>query len=174
MARRKGRRSFGSMRQLPSDRRVPKPPSSASHSGRSATRASSLKDPRSVRPTAAVRCAEVRSASRPAGHSESGWSDDVSADVERTPDSTSSSQNLPHVFGSQPPRSPATKEPKSVVGRIRRSRPRPPRNRRGRGYPPASPLYQHPRSAVVRAASSRERSSRRRRRCRMGGRSCCR
>jgi MerR, DNA binding len=56
---------------------------------RSAIRASSIRDPRSVRPTAAVRCAEVRSASRPAGHSESGWSDEVSADVERTPDTTS-------------------------------------------------------------------------------------
>jgi hypothetical protein len=50
--------------------------------------------PRPVRPTAAVRCAKVRSASRPADHSESGWSDNVSADVERTPDSTSSSENL--------------------------------------------------------------------------------
>jgi hypothetical protein len=72
---------------------------------RSAIRACSLRDPRPVRPTAAVRCAEVRSASRPAGHSESGWSDKVSADVERTPDSTSPSQNLPHLFSSQPPRS---------------------------------------------------------------------
>jgi hypothetical protein len=34
---------------------------------------------RSDRPTAVVSCAEVRSASRPAGHSESGWSDKVSA-----------------------------------------------------------------------------------------------
>jgi hypothetical protein len=57
-------------------------------------RANSLKDPRSVRPTAAVRCAKVRSASQSAGHSESGWSDNVSADVERTPDSTPSSENL--------------------------------------------------------------------------------
>jgi hypothetical protein len=93
----------------------PRPPSSASRSGRSAIRASSLRDPRSLRPTAAVRCAEVRSASRPAGHSESGWSDDVSADVERTPDSTSSSQNLPHLFSSQPPRKPSL-----PLGRSRR------------------------------------------------------
>ncbi len=54
---------------------------------------------RSVRPTAAVRCAKVR----PAGHSESGWSDDASADVERTADSTSSSENLTPTFrGSDP------------------------------------------------------------------------
>ena len=89
-----------------SDRRVPEPPSSVSRSGRSATRASSLRDSRSLRRTAAVRCAEVRSASRPADHSESGWSDDVSADVERTPDATSSSENLTQTFRSRRPRIP--------------------------------------------------------------------
>jgi hypothetical protein len=73
---------------------------------RSAIRASPLRDPRSVRPTAAVRCAKVRPASRPAGHSESGWSDNVSADVERTPDSTSSSENLTQTFRTQRPRKP--------------------------------------------------------------------
>jgi hypothetical protein len=78
--------------------------SSASRSGRSAIRANSLRDPRSVRPTAAVPCAEVRSASRPAGHSESSWSDNVSVDVERTPDSTSSSENLTQTFRSRRPR----------------------------------------------------------------------
>jgi hypothetical protein len=55
---------------------------------------------------AAVRCAKARSASRPAGHSESGWSDNVSADVERTPDATSSSQNLTQTFRSRRPRIP--------------------------------------------------------------------
>ena len=80
------------------------PWSSASRSGRSAIRANSLRDPRSVRPTAAVRCAKVRSASRPAGHSESGWSDKVSADVERTTDSTSSSENLSQRPISRAPR----------------------------------------------------------------------
>ena len=63
--------------------------------------------PRSVIPTAAVRCAKVQSASRPAGHSESGWSDNVSADVERTPDSTSSTENLTQTFRSRRPRIPA-------------------------------------------------------------------
>jgi aldose 1-epimerase len=89
-----------------SDRRVPEPPSSASRSRRSAIRANSLRDPRSVRPTAAVRCAEVQSASRPAGHSKRGWSDNVSADVERTPDATSSSENLTQTFRSRRPRIP--------------------------------------------------------------------
>jgi hypothetical protein len=41
---------------------------------------------------------------RPAGHPESGWSDKVSADVERTPDSTSSSKNLTQTFRSQRPK----------------------------------------------------------------------
>ena len=63
--------------------------------------------PRSVIPTAAVRCAKVQSASRPAGHSESGWSDNVSADVERTPDATSSTENLTQTFSSRRPRIPA-------------------------------------------------------------------
>jgi hypothetical protein len=80
------------------------PSSSASRSERSAIRASSLRNPRSVRPTAAVRCAKVRSASRPAGHSERGWSDNKSADVERTPDATSSSENLTQTFRSRRPR----------------------------------------------------------------------
>jgi hypothetical protein len=80
--------------------------SSASRSGRSAIRASSLRDPRSARPTAAVRCAKVRPASRPAGHSESGWSDNVSANVERTADSTSSSENLTQTSRSRRPRIP--------------------------------------------------------------------
>jgi hypothetical protein len=84
-----------------------RPSSSGSRSGRSAIRANSLRDPRSVRPTAAVRCAEVRSASRPAGHAERGWSDNVSADVERTPDATSSSQNLTQTFRSRRPRIPS-------------------------------------------------------------------
>jgi hypothetical protein len=75
-----------------------------SRSGQSAIRANSIKDPRSVRPTAAVRCAEVRSASRPAGHSESGWSDNVSADVERTPDATSSSENLTQTSRTRRPK----------------------------------------------------------------------
>ena len=93
---------------------------------RSAIRANSTRDPRSVRPTAAVRCAEVRSMSRPAGHSESGWSDDVSADVERTPDSTSSSENLTQTFRSRRPRSPTPlprlrSEPVAPDGAVRQS-----------------------------------------------------
>jgi len=94
-------------RGFASDRRGPEPSSSASRSGRSAIRADSLRDPRSVRPTAAVRCAKVQSASRSAGHSESGWSDNVSADVERTPDPTSSSENLTQTFRSRRPRIPS-------------------------------------------------------------------
>ena len=76
-----------------------------SRSGRSAIRARSGRDPRSVRPTAAVRCAKVRSASRPAGHSESGWSDKVSADVERTRVTLTPGRDFGKVTNSQPPRS---------------------------------------------------------------------
>jgi hypothetical protein len=76
-----------------------------SRSGRSAIRAKSTKDPRSVRPTAAVRCAKVRSASRPAGHSESGWSDKVSVDVERTRVTLTPGRDFGKATNSQPPRS---------------------------------------------------------------------
>lgn len=54
----------------------------------------------------------------PTGHSESGWSDNVCADVERKPDSTSSSENLTQTFRSQRPRIPRLATRPAAHGRV--------------------------------------------------------